>query len=337
MGKKMPLIQQQRRNAHAQTSPVATIFGATGFLGPYLAEHLATRGIQLVVPYRGEEKDVNAVKPLGEVGQMIPIRFNIRDPASVERAMSHSNIVINLIGREYETRNFGFDEANADSARIIATAAKKLGIERLVHVSCVGASLSSDSKWAQAKAKGEQAVLDIFPEATIIRPTHIFGPEDRFLNRFGLLCYNSKFVPCFVDKKIKVQPVFVDDVAAAIDKVLTTKDSEGQIYEIGGPHAYTMEDMIVGCLDALERGQRGYFTGGVVQVPEKLALIITKLIENSRRPLWLQDQVKFLRRDVVVSPEALTLRDLGIKPTRMENIGHIILQRFKIPSRFLKE
>ncbi|TQE09775.1 hypothetical protein C1H46_004549 [Malus baccata] len=225
---------------------VAAVFGSTGFLGRYLVQQLAKMGSQVLVPFRGSEDSHRHLKLMGDLGQIVPMKYNPRDEDSIKAVMAKANVVINLIGRDYETRNFSFEEVNHSMAQQLATISKEHGgIMRFIQVSCLGASSSSPSRFLSTKAAAEEAVLSELPEATILRPAVMVGTEDRILNRWAFFAKKYGFLPLIGDGSAKFQPVYVVDVAGAI--VAALKDdgtSMGKIYELGGPEAELMFDTI---------------------------------------------------------------------------------------------
>jgi NADH dehydrogenase (ubiquinone) 1 alpha subcomplex subunit 9 len=175
---------------------VAAVFGATGFLGRYLVQQLAKMGSQVLVPFRGCEDSHRHLKLMGDLGQIVPMKYHPRDVDSIKAVMAKSNVVVNLIGREHETRNYGFEEVNHHMAEQLAMIAKEHGgIMRFIQVSCLGASSASPSRMMRTKAAGEESVLKEFPEATIMRPATMVGTEDRILNRWAQFVKNWGFLP----------------------------------------------------------------------------------------------------------------------------------------------
>uniref|UniRef100_A0A1S3X8F1 NADH dehydrogenase [ubiquinone] 1 alpha subcomplex subunit 9, mitochondrial-like n=1 Tax=Nicotiana tabacum TaxID=4097 RepID=A0A1S3X8F1_TOBAC len=224
---------------------VATVFGATGFLGRYVVQELAKMGTQVLVPFRGSEDSPRHLKLMGDLGQIVPMKYNPRDENSVKAVMAKANVVINLIGREYETRNYSFEEVNHHMAEQLAMIAKEHGgIIRFIQVSCLGVSPTSPSRMLRAKAAGEVADLLTHLQVTIMRPAVMIGTEDRILNPWAHFAKKYGFIPLFGDGSTKIQPVFVADVASAI--VASLKDngiSMGKVYELGGPDVYTMHEL----------------------------------------------------------------------------------------------
>ena len=143
------------------------------------------QGGQQVIPFRGDEHDYRHLRVTGDLGQVQFLPYQLLDKESITRAVQHSNVVINLVGQDTDSRHFSLEDANITGATNIAQAAQEAGVSRLIHVSALGADKNSASRFLQSKALGEEAVRAAFPTATIMRPSHIFGYEDRFLNRFA--------------------------------------------------------------------------------------------------------------------------------------------------------
>lgn len=167
---------------------VATVFGTTGFMGRYVVNKLGKIGSQLIIPYRCDPYHVRHLKLAGDLGQVLFQPFHLQDVASIKKAVKYSNVVINLIGREWETKNFKFDDVHVTGARAIARACKEAGVPRLIHVSALNVTdkperfvMKKPSNFFSSKYRGELAVLEEFPDATIIRPSDVYGQEDRFL------------------------------------------------------------------------------------------------------------------------------------------------------------
>jgi len=221
---------------------VATVFGSTGYLGRFVVNALARIGSQVVVPYRGEETSFTHLKVMGELGQIVPFKFSIRDKDSIREACKHSNVVINLLGRRWDTRNFTMREVHVDAAARIAEVTKELGIDRLVHVSALGVSTTHEADWSKTKAEGELAVKRMFPKATIIRPATLWGIGDQFLNEHGTM---FRYWPVYllVNGNTKVQPVWANDVAVALVNSLKTTQALGQTYELAGEAVYTQRQI----------------------------------------------------------------------------------------------
>jgi NADH dehydrogenase (ubiquinone) 1 alpha subcomplex subunit 9 len=260
---------------------------------------------------------------MGDLGQIVPMKYNPRDENSVKAAMAKANVVINLIGREYETRNYSFEEVNHYMAEQLAGIAKEHGgISRFIQVSCLGASASSPSRFLRAKAAGEESVLREFPEATILRPAVMIGTEDRILNRWAQFAKKYTFLPLIGNGSTKIQPVYVVDVAAAI--LASLKDdgaSIGKIYELGGPDVFPMHEFAELMFDTIREWPR------YVKVPFPIAKAIATpremLLNKVPFPLpnpdiFNLDQINALTTDTLVSGNSLTFNDLGLEPHKLK-------------------
>ncbi|KAM3683397.1 hypothetical protein ACJW31_12G144400 [Castanea mollissima] len=302
---------------------VATVFGATGFLGRYVVQQLAKVGTQVLVPFRGSEDNPRHLKLMGDLGQIVPMKYDPRDENSIKAVMAKANVVLNLIGREYETRNYSFEEVNYSMAEQLAMIAKEHGgIARFIQVSCLGASPSSPSRLLRAKAAAEEAVLREIPEATIMRPAVMVGTEDRIMNTWARSAKNYGFLPLIGGGSTKIQPVYVVDVAGAI--VAALKDdgtSMGKIYELGGPDIYTIHELAEIMYDVIREWPR------YVKVPFPIAKAIAMprefLLNKVPFPLPVPfmfnlDQILALTKDTVVSENALTFSDLGLVPHKLK-------------------
>ncbi|CAK7349503.1 unnamed protein product [Dovyalis caffra] len=302
---------------------VATVFGATGFLGRYVVQQLAKMGSQVLVPFRGSEDDPRHLKLMGDLGQIVPMKYNPRDEDSIKAVMAKANVVINLIGRDYETRNYSFEELNQGMAEQLAMISKEHGgIMRFIQVSCLGASASSPSRMLRAKAAGEEAVLREMPEATVMKPAVMIGTEDRILNRWAHFAKKYSFLPLIGDGSTKIQPVYVVDVAAAIIAALKDDGSSmGKVYELGGPEIFTLHELAEMMYDMI----REYPRYVKVPFPIAKALAMPREILLNKVPFPLPtpnmfnlDEINTLTVDTVVSENALTFSDFGIVPHKLK-------------------
>jgi len=306
-----------------------TVFGGSGFLGRHLVRRLARAGDRVNVAVRDVEK-AKFLKPMGDVGQITPVRVNIGDPASVAAVVSGADAVINLVGILFESGGQSFEAVHHGAAAHIAQAAKAAGAKRLVHVSAIGADIESPAAYLRSKGHGEAAVHAAFAEATILRPSIVFGPEDDFFNRFGAMAMFAPVLPLIGGGHTRFQPVYVGDVADAIVKAMSDPVAAGNIYELGGPRVYTFRDLMQLLLAEIGRNRL------LVPVPFAAASFNAFFLELLPNPLLTRDQVTMLRRDNVVSPEALGLADLGLKPTALEAVLPTYLDRFRRGGRFKK-
>ncbi|XP_042515412.1 NADH dehydrogenase [ubiquinone] 1 alpha subcomplex subunit 9, mitochondrial [Macadamia integrifolia] len=301
---------------------IATVFGATGFLGRYVVQQLAKMGTQVLVPFRGSEDSPRHLKLMGDLGQIVPMKYNPRDENSIKAVMAKANVVLNLIGREYETRNYGFEEVNHSMAERLAMIAKEHGgIMRFIQVSCLGASPSSPSRMLRAKAAAEEAIMRELPEATVMKPAVMIGTEDRILNTWAHFAKNYNFLPLIGDGSTKIQPVYVVDVAAAIMSALQDDASMGKVYELGGPDIFSVQELAELMYDMIREWPR------YVKVPFPIAKALASpreiLLNKVPFPLPIPsifnlDQINALTVDTVVPENALTFDDLGIVPHKLK-------------------
>ena len=309
-------------------SKLVTIFGGSGFVGRYIARRMAKEGWRVRVAVR-RPNEALFVRPYGVVGQVEPVACNIRDDASVRAVMHGADAVVNCVGILNRSGKNTFDAVQAEGAGRIARIAASEGVANLVHLSAIGADARSDSDYARTKADGEAAVLAAFPNAVILRPSIIFGTEDQFFNRFAGMTRMGPVLPV-VGAGTKFQPVYVDDVAQAAVKGALGEAAPG-VYEIGGPEVDTFRGLMGRMLKVIQRRR------AVLNVPFFLANIMgfafdavqavtLGLIENK---MITRDQVRNLRRDNVVSPDARGLADLGITPTAMEAVLPEYLWRYR--------
>ena len=313
---------------------LVTVFGGSGFLGRHVVRALAKREYRIRVAVRRPEL-AGHLQPLGRVGQIHPVQANVRYPASVEAAMRDSSVVVNLVGILTEGGGQTFDAVQAKGAETMAKAASAIGA-RMVHVSAIGADEKSPSRYARAKAAGEQAVLSTIPSATILRPSIVFGPEDQFTNRFASLARMLPVLPLIGGGVTKLQPVYVGDVATAIADAVDGKARAGAVYELGGPEVLTMREIMEIILATTERRRM------LVSLPFGMAKLQALLLQFAPGPLKLTpDQVALLRVDNVVSDAAkaagLTLEGLGIAPDSLEAIAPQYLWRFRAAGQFQKK
>ncbi|KAL2323389.1 hypothetical protein Fmac_027768 [Flemingia macrophylla] len=302
---------------------VATVFGATGFLGRYVVQQLAKMGSQVLVPFRDSEDCHRHLKLMGDLGQIVPMKYNPRDESSVKAVMAKANVVINLIGRDYETRNYSFEEVHYHMAEQLAKISKEHGgILRFIQVSCLGASSSSPSRMFRTKAAAEEAILRELPEATILKPAVMIGTEDRILNPWAHFAKKYGFIPLFGDGSTKIQPVYVADVATALTTLLKDDGtSMGKTYELGGPDIFTMLELAELMYDMIREWPR------YVKIPFPIAqaLATPREILLNKVPFPLPtpeifnlDRIQAFTTDTVVSQNALTFNDLGIVPHKLK-------------------
>jgi len=309
-------------------SKLATIYGGSGFVGRYIARRLAKDGWRLRIAVR-RPNEAGFVRTYGVVGQVEPVFCNIRDDASVREVMRGADLVVNCVGVLNEIGRNRFDAVQAEGAGRVARIAAESGVARLVQISAIGADPESPSAYARTKAAGEAAVRQHFPDAVILRPSVVFGPEDAFFNRFASMARLGPVLP-IVGARTRFQPVYVDDVARAAELAADGKAAPG-IYELGGPETATFRDLMEKMLRIIHRRRLILGMPFWAMWPVAWALDMVQKLSGSliRNAVLTRDQLKNLGRDNVVSPGARGLADLGITPTAMEAVLPGYLWRFR--------
>lgn len=312
---------------------LVTVFGGGGFIGRYAVRALAKQGHRIRVAVRRPHL-VPELKVMGDVGQIELFQANIRDQASVQRALQGATGVVNLVGVLYQTGRQTFQSVQADGARTLASCAATVGVERFVQVSAIGASPKSPAKYARAKAEGEAAVLKALPLATILRPSIVFGPEDDFFNQFAAMAALAPALPLIGGGKTLFQPVYVGDVAKAIAASFASDNHQGKTYELGGPSLYSFKRLM-----EIVRSETGR-SPVLLPVPWPVAELIGSVGDLQTvlapviPPLLTTDQVRMLRENNVVSKDASSLQDLGIEPTPVKSVVPDYLWRFRPGGQF---
>ena len=299
-----------------------TVLGGSGFIGRCLVERLAASGATVRVGVRHPEKAEFTVPPDAK-GSIEMVNANVQDDATVCAAVKNADSVINLVGILYETKRQTFAPIHEEGARRVATAAKNAGVERLIHMSALGASRSSPSEYARSKAAGEQAVRQIFPEATIVRPCVVFGPGDDFFNRFAGMALLSPALPLIGGGKTRFQPVYVNDVVEAFMAILVDPKARGYTYELGGPSIYPFRELMEILLAEIGRKRL------LLSLPFFLAEIQGALLQVLPKPPLTRDQVKLLKTDNVVSGTEATFAELGIEPTPLEAVLSTYVSKYR--------
>jgi len=297
-----------------------TVFGGSGFLGRRIVQRLVADGAEVRVAVRHPERAAG-LTGAGKAGQVTLVHADVWDEATVAPAIAGAGAVVNTVGHYVERGKASFEAIHGQGARHVAAAAAAAGVARLVHISGIGADPASDSPDVRARGIGERHVREAFPAATILRPSVMFGPDDAFLNTLAALARVMPALPLFGSGEVRLQPVYVDDVAAAVVSALSMPGAEGKLYELGGPKAYPYKALVRFVLNQTRRMRL------LVPVPyavwNALAAVTAPL---PRRPIS-RDQVKLMEQDNVVSPGALTFADLGITPTALEAIAPTYLRR----------
>jgi len=309
---------------------LVTVYGGSGFLGRHVVRALARRGYRIRVAVRRPDLAFH-LQPLGRVGQIHAVQANLRHAPSVQTAARDAEVLINLVGILFERGKQSFNAVHTHGAEQVALAASAHGA-RLVHVSAIGADANSRAAYARSKAEAERLVLAALPQAVIMRPSVIFGPEDDFFNRFAAMARISPALPLIGGGETRFQPVFVGDVAEAIAQAVDGNAQGGTIYELGGPEVKTFEQLLRFVLTTIGRKRL------LVPIPFFAAKIKAALLQFMPKPPLTPDQVELLKADNVVSEAAKadrrTLQGLGIEPESVEAIVPSYLWRFRKTGQF---
>lgn len=319
---------------------LVTVFGGSGFIGRYAARSLVEAGYRVRVAVRRPHL-AGDVRLAGAPGWVDIVQANVRHRQSVDRAVEGADAVVNLVGILYEKGRQSFEGAQREGAINVAEACAAAGIEKLVHISAIGADAEAKADYAETKGEAETAIRDIVPSATILRPSIVFGPEDDFFNRFAAMSTHplTSFVPVLPaigGGNTKLQPVYAGDVADAIANAIERDDASGNTYELGGPSVYSMKELYAFIGETIDRERFALPLPFFVAKPLGLAF------GTAFRYVWplssgilgappiTGDQVEMLKSDNVVSEGALTLADLGV--TTLESIEAVVpsyLYRFR--------
>ena len=304
------------------------VIGGSGFVGRATVERLARAGKQVIVLCRNSER-AKYLKPMGNVGQITLVAGNALDDAVLESVIRPVDAVVNLVGILAEGGGQRFDVLQAELPARIGALATKHDVKSLVHVSAIGADLKSPSHYAKSKAAGEAGLRKAYASAVILRPSIVFGPRDDFFNRFAAMAMIAPALPLPGGGKMRMQPVYVEDVVGAIMAGLglaggkLAKSPEGKIFELGGPDMFSFRQLMEITLLHIQRHRL------LLPVPFfalSCGAAFAGLLPNA--PITL-DQVRLLKYDNIVDKEALTLADLSITPTCVDAVLPTYLERYR--------
>jgi NADH dehydrogenase len=308
-----------------------TIYGGSGFTGRHVVSAIAKTGARMRIAVRRPEL-AGHLQPLGGVGQINPVQANVRFPDSLLAAADGADAVVNLVGILFPSGKQSFKAVQDEGARHVAEAAKAAGARALVHVSAIGASANSPSIYARSKAAGEAAVKSVYPDAVVLRPSVVFGPEDDFFNRFAALARIAPALPLIGGGKTKIQAVFAGDVAKAVVAGLTGGADTRAPYELGGPEVLTLKQVMQRVLDYTMRKRL------LVPEPFWLGKLQGFFFQILPKPPLTVDQVRLLQSNNVVSEAAResghTLEGLGIEPVAIAAVVPDYLEQFRPRGQF---
>lgn len=303
---------------------LVTLIGGGGFVGRYVAQELMRAGARVRIAQR-RPRDAWFVKTLGGLGQTQFAVADVTKPETIARAIQGSDAVVNLVG----VLNGNFQAVHVDGARVVAEAAKAAQVHTLVHVSAIGADAQSPSAYGRSKGEGEAAVRAAFPDATILRPSILFGREDQFVNRFAAMIASAPVVPV-LRGEARFQPAYVADVAQAVVAAIANRGVHaGRLYELGGPDVVSMSGLYHWIAGAI--GRDACF----IELPDALGAGISKLGFLPGAPIT-SEQWKMLQQDNIVGATAVGFEAFGIEPTPLASIAPSWLVRFRRNGRFGK-
>jgi uncharacterized protein YbjT (DUF2867 family) len=308
---------------------ICTILGGGGFIGRYLVRNLTKKNYRCIISTR-KAFQKGYLKTQATPGAIELVEWNSNNFSELKEAIKNSDIVINLIGILYETRKQKFYKIHAGIPEAISKICSSSDVKKFIHVSAIGANEKSNSLYQKSKRQGEIKALSNFENTVIVRPSVVCGTEDKFTNLFSKLSF-LPIIPV-VGINYNFQPILVTDVSDAIVQAIETKNNEGKIYEIGGPKVISFGDMVKSILKTINKKRL------VVKMPMPIAKVqstITDLLPIP--PILTKDQCEILSEaDNVVSNNHLTLKDLDINPTDVEEAMKKWLWRYKDGGQFAK-
>lgn len=313
----------------SSSDALVTVFGGSGFLGRHVVRALAPELHRMRIAVRRPDL-TGHLQPLGRVGQIHAVQANLRNAESVASAVRDAGVVINLVGILFERGKQSFEAVHVEGAATVARAAAARGA-RLIHVSAIGADPDSSALYARTKGQAEAAVLAEAPDAVILRPSVIFGPDDAFFNKFAAMARIAPALPLIGGGRTRFQPVFGGDVAEVVRKAVDGAVAPG-IYELGGPDVATFKELMRLVLDITQRRRL------LLPVPFWAAKLLGAALKILPNPPLTPDQVELLKADNVVSEAAIrenrTLAGLGIEPHTMAAVVPSYLWRYRKAGQF---
>ena len=306
---------------------IIAIFGAGGFIGKHLMRQLTKLDYRIKVATRSPYKK-GYLKPLGSPGQIELFKTNIFNVENVKEVLRNCDLVINLVGILFETRKQKFNQIHSEFPYLLGNLCNEMGIKKLVHVSALGIKEKNISKYAQSKFQGEKNIQETFKSSVILRPSVIFGPEDKFFNTFASLAQFSPALPLIGGGRTKFAPIYVGDVAKSIVNALELNNTGTKIFEIGGPENYSFKELMEFLLSEIKKKRF------LIPIPFGFAKFQSYFLQMMPNPLLTPDQVELLKYNNVVSGDYPTLKDLGITGTSIQSILPKYIYRFRAGGQF---
>jgi len=289
------------------------VFGGGGFLGRRLVNRLTAEGMTVRVGVRHPDPARIELRAIGfDLVTVVPA--DVRDQASVAAAIAGADAVVNAVSAYVEKGGVTFEAVHVKGAETVAREAIAAGVARLVHISGIGADPDSRSPYIRARGRGELVVQTTFPEATIVRPSAIFGPGDALFSTLAELARLLPILPLIGGGRTRLQPVFVEDVAEAVASILTDPGTVGRTYELTGPGVYTLRELARMTLRLISSRRL------LLPVPFAVAEIQARLFELLPNPPLTTGQVDLLKADNIASGALPGLRELKIEPKTVEEV-----------------
>jgi len=306
---------------------IIAIFGAGGFLGKHLMRQLTKLDYRVKVATRNPYLK-GYLKPLGNPGQIELFKTNIFNPEDIKQVLKNCDLAINLVGILYETKKQKFSQVHEKFPYLLSNLCNEIGVKNLVHVSALGVREGHISKYMQSKLEGEKNIQKVFKPSVILRPSLVFGPEDKFFNVFASIAQFSPALPLIGGGKVKFSPIYVGDVAKAIVKTLKLENSKPKIYELGGPKNYSFKELMEILLEEIKKKRF------LIPIPFSVAKLQSYFLQMMPNPLLTSDQVDMLKYNNIVSGEYPTLEDLGIRGKTIQSILPKYIYRFRTGGQF---
>jgi NADH dehydrogenase len=306
---------------------IIAIFGAGGFLGKHLMRQLTKLDYRVKVATRNPYLK-GYLKPLGNPGQIELFKTNIFNPEDIKQVLKNCDLAINLVGILYETRKQKFNQVHVKFPYLLSNLCNEIGVTNLVHISALGVREGHISKYMQSKLEGEKNIQKVFKPSVILRPSLVFGPEDKFFNAFASIAQFSPALPLIGGGKTKFSPIYVGDVAKAIVKTLKLENSKPKIFELGGPKNYSFKELMEILLEEIKKKRF------LIPIPFSVAKLQSYFLQMMPNPLLTSDQVDMLKYNNIVSGEYPTLEDLGIRGKTIQSILPKYIYRFRTGGQF---
>ena len=310
-----------------QSNQQIAVFGAGGFLGRHLIRELTKLDYRVKIATRNPFLK-GYLRPLGNPGQIELIKTNIFNVEDVKQVLKNCDYAINLVGILYETRKQKFIQIHSHFPYLLSNLCNEIGIKNLIHVSALGVKEKHSSQYIQSKFQGEKNIQNFFKSSVILRPSLIFGPEDKFFNTFASYARISPALPLIGGGKTKFAPIYCVDVGKAIVKALELKNTEPKIYELGGPENYSFRELIEILLGEIKKKRF------LVNIPFNIAKFQSYFLQMLPNPILTMDQVELLKYDNIISGEHPTLKDLGIQGKTIHSILPEYIYRFRTYGQF---